>query len=188
MPKRTDSKAGAKRVEMEERAQKALDYRRQGLSFAQIGAQLGIDKVTAYRDVTRQLSKLAEQNAGLAAEYRALELERLDDLERTARRILTTRHVQVSHGRVVRGIDVDPRTGEVQDTTLEDDAPVLAAVQALLRIGERRARLLGLDAPRVTELTGLDGEPLMQVSTEDLAAKFDALVRAQAERLEKPKD
>jgi hypothetical protein len=37
---------------------------------------------------------------------------------------------------------------------LEDDAPVLAAVDRLLRIQERRAKLLGLDAPVRADVGG----------------------------------
>jgi len=60
-----------------------------------------------------------------------------------------------------------------------------AAVSRCLAVMERRARLLGLDEPRKTELTGADGSPLLPASVDDLAARFDELVRAQAARLGK---
>ena len=131
------------------------------------------------------LKKLAERNEGRTKEWQALELDRLDDLERAARRVLTTNHVHVNNGRIIRDQQVNEETGEVTWTTLTDDGPVLQAVGALVRIAERRARLLGLDAPRKTELTGADGEPLVPVTTEDLAARFDQLVLEQAARLAK---
>jgi hypothetical protein len=42
---------------------------------------------------------------------------------------------------------------------LEDDAPVLAATAMMLKIAERRAKLVGLDAPskKIIEVTNYDG-------------------------------
>jgi hypothetical protein len=177
------NRSSKKVIEIEERAQRALDLRRQGLSYSQIAATMNSDKTTAHRDVTRLLKRLAKQNDGLTAEFRALELERLDDLERAARRILTNSHVNISHGRVVYDTEIDNITGEVKKVKMMDDGPVLQAVHALIRIGERRARLLGIDAPTRAELTGAEGGPIVAVSTDDLAARFEQLVREQAARL-----
>jgi hypothetical protein len=47
--------------------------------------------------------------------------------------------------------------------------------------------LLGLEAPKRSEFSGPNGEPLVPVSTEDLAARFDQLVRDQAHRLKEKK-
>jgi cell division septal protein FtsQ len=70
-------------------------------------------------------------------ELRALELARLDRLEIAANEVLEREHVTVSNGRIV----------VLGESPLPDDAPVLAAIDRLLKIQERRARLLGLDAP-----------------------------------------
>jgi hypothetical protein len=170
-------------IQMEERAQRALDLRRQGLSYSQIAATMNSSKSIVHRDVGRLLKRLAKQNDGLTAEFRALELERLDDLERAARRVLTDKHVNISHGRVVYDTEIDSITGEVKKVKMMDDAPILQAIHALIRIGERRARLLGIDMPTRTELGGPDGGPIVAVTTDDLAARFEQLVREQAARL-----
>ncbi len=57
------------------------------------------------------------------------------------------------------------------------------AVDRVLRIMERRARLLGLDAPARTELSGAGGGPvdlsiLARQAREHLAAKLDAMAAA----------
>ena len=57
------------------------------------------------------------------------------------------------------------------------------AVRAMLSVMERRAKLLGLDSPQRNELSGPNGTPFVPVTPEDMAARFEQLVRAQRERL-----
>lgn len=57
------------------------------------------------------------------------------------------------------------------------------SVAQYLGVMKRISDLLGLDAPRKTELTGADGAPLIPASTDELAARFEQLVREQAARL-----
>ena len=71
-----------------------------------------------------------------AAEVRQLELDRLDAMYDAAIKVLEAEHVTVSQGKVVM-LDGEP---------LKDDAPVLRAIETLLKIQQRRAALLGLDA------------------------------------------
>jgi len=54
-----------------------------------------------------------------------------------------------------------------------------------LAVQQEIARLHGLNAPTRAELTGLDGQPLIPATTDELAARFDELVREQARRLGK---
>ena len=68
-------------------------------------------------------------------------------------------------------------------TSVEDGDP--QAVTASLKVSERRAKLLGLDAPSRQELTGRDGGPLAtanvdltKLSDEDLATLAQILDRA----------
>ena len=87
--------------------------------------------------------------AKLAEVWVAEELERLKDLERAARRVLTAHHVVVNSGKVVTDKDTEGKPYK-----LTDDGPVIQAITALLRIAERRAKLLGLDAPTKIEQSG----------------------------------
>jgi aminoglycoside phosphotransferase (APT) family kinase protein len=82
-----------------------------------------------------------------AEEIRRVELDRLDELARTAWRVLYERHLHIGmRGEIARHRD----TG----APLLDDGPVLAAIDRLLTISESRRKLLGVDAPaKVTVLT-----------------------------------
>ena len=68
----------------------------------------------------------------------AIEVEKLDAIERKYLEIARKHHVFVSQGgKVVYDGDVK----------LEDDGPAMQAMSGLLKVAERRAKLLGLDAP-----------------------------------------
>jgi len=72
-----------------------------------------------------------------------LELERLDLLLRKAIEVLNRRHVAYSNGRLM----TDPETKEA----VTDSAPILAAINSVLKIMDRRSKYLALDAPTRSE-------------------------------------
>ncbi|MGP3917668.1 hypothetical protein [Nonomuraea sp. 10N515B] len=115
----------------------ACRLRAQNLTYRQIAAELGVDVHTAYDAVQRGLRDTLQEPAD---EVRRLELDRLDELAQKAREVMLATHYLVSQGRVVRLT----RGG----APLEDNGPALQAIDRLLRIQERRARLLGLDSPQ----------------------------------------
>jgi hypothetical protein len=123
-------------VQQVERDARAVELRRNNLTYRQIATQLDFSSVaSAYEAVQRGLAdSVAETNE----EVRQMELDRLDHLARTALTVLAKPHLVVSQGRVA----THPATGE----PLTDPTPALHAIDRLLRIQERRARLLGLDA------------------------------------------
>jgi hypothetical protein len=129
----------ARNVDTAERDGQAARLRCEGHSYDTIAARLGYcDKAAAYRGVERAiLATVAEP----AAELRTLELARLDDLWQQAWAVMTRTHITVSNGRVV----------ELHGQPIPDSGPTLQAIGRLLRIQERRARLLGLDAPTKVE-------------------------------------
>jgi hypothetical protein len=61
-----------------ERRLKAFDLRVAGVSYREIGYQLGVSEAQAHRDVKATLGTLAELEQATAEEYRAVELARLD--------------------------------------------------------------------------------------------------------------
>jgi hypothetical protein len=147
-------------VEDAERDERAARLRADGWTFARIAEELGYDsRATAHHAVQRVLKETVRE-AG--EDLRSLELERLDKLYRSAMGVLERQHVTVSHGKIIQA--PDPDTGE--ETPLIDDAPVLNAIDRLLRIQERRARLLGLDAPVKRDIS----------LTDERAAAIEALV------------
>lgn len=122
----------------------ACRLRARGYLYDQIAAELGISKTQAYESVKRALKETLQEPAD---EVRQLELMQLDELARAARKVLEGTHYVVSHGKVVRLVEDGP--------PLEDDAPVLAAIDRLVKISESRRKLLGLDIP-VKQLIGGD--------------------------------
>lgn len=126
-----------------ERDAQAARLRAQHWTYQQIADELGYpDKSVAYRAVQRAL-RAAIREPG--EELLALELERLDRLARAAEEVLEAHHVKVAGGEIVYDEAGQP---------LEDTRPVLEAIDRLLKIQERRARLLGLDAPVKQQITG----------------------------------
>jgi hypothetical protein len=136
--------------EAAKRTAKALELRQESRSYRQIADALGVSTSTAYDMVQRGLRETVEEPAEAV---RSLELAKLDALEREALEVALGDHVIVSAGRV---------------TDIPDVGPKLAALQLLMRLGESRRKLLGLDQPaKVTvdggvryEVVGVDLEKL----------------------------
>lgn len=127
-----------------ERDAEACRLRARRMTYQQIADALGYgDKGTAYRAVQRGLAAIVQEPA---AELLRLELEQLDYMAQQVIKVLERRHVSVSHGQIVY------HGGK----PVRDDGPVLAAVDRLLKIQERRAKLLGLDAPKRLEVVTID--------------------------------
>jgi hypothetical protein len=131
---------------------------------------------TTARDLLRE--ELARRVDPKIDQYRALHLERLEgelvrlnELEERAKLVLDRHHITVNNGRVI-AVDGEP---------LQDDGPVLAAIDRLIKIedarrknNESQRKLLGLDAPtkvdaQVTEVTQQDIE--LQEMVRDAKAK-----------------
>ncbi|MEV6313375.1 hypothetical protein AB0M10_32900 [Streptomyces sp. NPDC051840] len=119
-----------------QRDAEAARLRARGHTYQQIADELGwANRGDAHHAVQRALQATVREAGD---EVRAIELDRLDTLYRAALAVLEREHYTVSNGRVVSLDGAGP---------LPDDGPVLAAIDRLLKIQERRAKLLGLDAP-----------------------------------------
>jgi hypothetical protein len=125
-----------------------------GRTIGEVAAHFGVNKATVSRARKRAIDA-AVVPAG--REAIAAELLKLDAWQETALAVLRANHVQVADGRVVRD----------GDQTVSDDRPVLMAIDRLLRIAERRARLCGFDAPSRAEVR----------VTDDLTAQIEELAR-----------
>ena len=73
-----ESKSSQRRLIGRERELQALEYRKAGMTYAKIGAALGITEQGAYKAVMRALDKLNAKIIEDAAPVRRLECERLD--------------------------------------------------------------------------------------------------------------
>ncbi|MFD5814404.1 hypothetical protein [Streptomyces sp. NPDC127038] len=128
----------------------AADLRAKGRTYQQIADELGYsDRGEAHHAVRRAINDIAREPAEAAIHFELerldAELGRLEQLETAAREVLERHHVTVSAGGQIVHHQGEP---------LLDDAPVLQAIDRLLKIedsrrrnGESRRKLLGLDAP-----------------------------------------
>jgi len=133
-----------------------------GAEWQAISDVLGYgSKSNAHRAVSAALAAAPNE---AVEELRRLELLKLDALSAPAWAILDAPHPLVSAGRVMAW-DGEP---------LRDPQPVLAAIDRLLRISERRCRLLGLDAPvQVGPFTMAAIDAQLVVLEAELAARDD---------------
>lgn len=137
-----------KRADTGKRDAEAVRLRAEGNTYQAIAGRLGYnDRSDARKAIEAALTREVREPAD---ELRQMELIRLDSLWLEAVKVLHAEHVTVSNGKVVT-IDKD---GE--KVPVADDAPVLQAIDRLLKIMERRSKLLGLDAPAKVEVMTLD--------------------------------
>jgi hypothetical protein len=139
------------------RDHKAAELRGQGYSFQRIADELGFaSKGKAHEAVMRAFAEIPSEES---AQAKALDLERIDRLIEHAWQVMLRDHVTVSQGRVVgkqigwqRDDDGEIlRDGEGAPIALYedilDDGPALAAIREIRGLLERRAKMIGYDAP-----------------------------------------
>jgi predicted transcriptional regulator len=61
-----------------ERRAKALELRKQGMSYREIGRALGVSRTAAHKYVTKELDAIRAETRASAEQLREIELERLD--------------------------------------------------------------------------------------------------------------
>lgn len=165
-------------VHAEQQAE-AYRLRLRGHSFREIGAQLGVSHETARKWTQVEAEKLT---LPLADELRKQQLDRLNEMRLAALAVLERKHVHISEGRVVR--DKNPETGDVGEP-IEDDAPVLAAIDRLVKIEDRMAKLLGLDAPVQQQIAAtVESKPVellgLLAAAREQVAQDEARLRGEA--------
>lgn len=141
----------ARAVRDAQRRAEMLSLRLDGLTLEQIGERMGVGTPTVSRVIS---NALAAHTREPAEELRSIELGRCDVLLTEAMQTVKAFHPLVSAGRVVSAPMLDntgqpvrnPESGDVLTRVLEDKAPKLAAIATAVRVMERRAKLLGLDA------------------------------------------
>jgi hypothetical protein len=143
--------ASSARVTKKDKEQRALELRKAGASYAEIGRTMGIPKTNAHRLVMGGLDELVKKLKEDASHVRELELERLDAI------VMANWPARASW-----------KNAEV-----------------ILKAMERRAKLLGLDAPQKVAQTTPDGDalpPALDLSklTDEQLAALDAIYAAGA--------
>jgi hypothetical protein len=148
------------------RRTKAIRLRTQGMQWEDIATECGYkSRGAANTDVSLALQARLKEQGGAADELRAIEIAHLDMLRQKAWEVLEASHVTVSHGKVIKIKD-----SEGNEVLLPDSAPILAAIDRLVRIAERRAKLCGIDSPIVLETHGTVKYEVVGVSAEDFGA------------------
>lgn len=145
-PQRVRSRSGrfAPSPDTAERDAEAARLRTRGSTYPEIARALDYaDDSGAYRAVQRAIAATITEPSN---EVRAVELERLDFMWKAALAVLEAKHFAISTKGVVY----------LGDQPLTDDGPVLAAIDRMLKIQDRRAKLLGLDAPAKHEVRTVD--------------------------------
>ena len=121
------AKSSVRRIRTTEKTLKALELRKRGLNYTQIGKKLGCHRSTACRYVLSELENLAEKCREEAAHVRDLELQRLDDLYLIAYRAII-------RGNDLAGIDRCLRIMERRAKLLGLDTAAKVDVQGLVDI------------------------------------------------------
>lgn len=139
------------------RDHEAAEFRARGYSFQRIADELRFASKGHARDAV--LRAYADIPSEATEEARRLDLERIDRLIEKAWEIMLRDHVTVSQGHVVGKLtgwqrDDDGeilRDGEGTPIGLYedvlDDAPATAAIREIRALLERRAKIIGYDAP-----------------------------------------
>lgn len=145
----------------------AASLRAKGRTFDQIADEMSYaSRGKAYEAVMRAYADIPYEQV---EEARRLDLERLDRLIEQAWAVMEREHVTVSQGRVVgkqTGWKLDPDTGETlrdgdnqpipEYTDILDDGPLLAAIREIRGLLERRAKIIGYEAPARHEVLTID--------------------------------
>lgn len=120
-----------------------LALKTRGRTNVEIAEMFGIGKHRVGQIITAEIRRsLTEEDR---EQVRQIELAKLDELEREAWRILEANYYAYTPKGLIKG---------PEGRYLEDSAPVLAAMDRILKIQERRAKMLGIDAPTRVQITG----------------------------------
>lgn len=146
-----------------------LQRRREGASFPEIAEEQGKTQGYIYKLYKKALKEVIVEDV---IEVRKLEMLKLEALEKYILRILEAFHPLVSGGQVVQDIVtgpdgaplIDPLTDEPVVRRLEDNAIKLSAIDRAVKLMERRAKLLGLDAPTKVAPTNPNGDKAYAVT------------------------
>jgi hypothetical protein len=131
------------RVEIARRRSRVLAMRIEQRPYHEIAAELGISEDIAKKDYQRIVELRRTDLDAKRDDAVAIETAKLDALEQAAWEVLRRDHIVVQHGKVVR----------LNRKPMVDDAPVLQAIDRLVKIAERRSKLKGLDAPAKVEVS-----------------------------------
>ena len=153
-------------IRTEEQARKdheAAAMQSKSMTLKQIGEHFGVTFQAAALMIQRAIADIPR---GSTIELVAVELDKLDSIERECLAIMQRPHpVVAASGRIVtRVVEIG---GKLQGVELVDDSITLAAMDRLLKVSTQRARLLGLNAPTNVRLE------VVNYDTDAIDAEFE---------------
>lgn len=135
--------------ELQARRDKAIALRSTSTPWPIIAKECGYSSASyACKDILTTLEKRRKETYRHVDGYIQLELDKLDMMERLMWRVVNRKHVLAQNGRVV----LDPVTQEA----MLDDGPLFQATDRLLKIHERRAKLLDMESATKVNVTVSD--------------------------------
>lgn len=138
----------------------AARYRAEGWTYHKIANEVGFADPSSARKSVQRALKASVRDANDTAIH--LALNALDAMAKECWQIIWRTHVVVSNGRVV----------ELDGVPIPDDAPVLQAIDRLLKIQDRASKLLGLDEPVRSKVE--------VITTADVQQAIDELIAEEA--------
>lgn len=126
-------------IERAEDRLKAVELRKRGASYDQIGKAIGVTKVTAFRYVKQYLAELRESVLDSQQDLILLEMQRLDAM-------------------FMEAFSQVKKAGD------------LKAIDACLKVMERRAKLLGIDAATMIKTISINLPDVQGLSDDELDA------------------
>ena len=130
---------GAANILRHDRIRAAIRLRLEGYTLEQIGDNLGVSTATICKDIKEAVDSIREQEKQLASQVLDMEIYRLNLLQVALHKTIFT--------------------GEISEQEPLDDHQ-LKAIDKMLKVMERRAKLLGLDAPTKIAATDTEGKGL----------------------------
>jgi hypothetical protein len=124
------------------RAQRVVELRAEGKTFEEISDELGVGIGTVHRDYQKTLAQIPALAVNELRERQGAELRMM---RAVVEDVVQRRHMAITQAGIVRDNDGKP---------VKDDGPLLAAIDRLVRIGEREAKLFGTDARPEIQITG----------------------------------
>ncbi len=164
-------------AERHERIVRAVELRKQGKSYPAIATELGCAISTAFQYVWTHFSELDQMATEQLEGVRKLELARLDKMLERLWVIIDAKPEVV----------VSEEDGQLPSLMVADcNGDAIKAIIAATKLMERRAKLLGLDAPAKVETKTTPAEPAndaeLLAQLEEATAKVKARLTEQKEQ------
>jgi len=157
-----------------ERQRDALDLRLQRYTFEAIGDKLGISKMAAKKSIDKAMQAYRDDIAAKVPELRALESATLDALQQ---KLMEAVLIQIPISEInAEGVRVERIRTEIN----------MQAVDRVLNIMERRAKMLGLDMPTKIAPTTPGGDEEYQSIAGAARDKLRGLLQARLRGLAAP--